>query len=38
MYAIIFFGVIAAWLAIVALCAWNDTKREQERKEARNKQ
>lgn len=37
MYYILFFGVIAAWLVIVALCAWNDTKRVQERKEALNK-
>lgn len=38
MYYILFFGIIALWLVVIALCAWNDTKRDQERKEARNKQ
>lgn len=38
MYYILFFGVIALWLVVIAFCAWNDTKREQEREEARNKQ
>lgn len=37
LYTILFFGIMALWLALVGVCAWNDTKRAQERKEALNR-